>query len=668
MVNTRLAFNRTIAIVSISTFFSLPYSAQGSDDALSELKQMSLESLLEVDVTSVSKQSEKLWKSAAAVHVIDQEAIRRSGVTTIPELLRQVPGINVAKINSNSWAITARGFNGRFSNKLLVLMDGRSVYTPLYSGVYWDVQDTILEDIERIEVIRGPGATVWGANAVNGVINIITKSSKDTQGGYLAVRSGDEEQAGVDFRYGGEINPQTTYRVYGKGFERDGGEDASGVGTNDSWDGRQAGFRIDSEFTPVDIVRIQGDIYTGDSGQAITLRTGDVEDVADRSGGNLLFSWNHIIDDKSGFQLNSYYDRTERHDAVTSEERDTLDIDFNHFFPLNARNRLNWGVGYRYSRDNIKDVPGSSLTIDPLKKTSETWSGFIQDEIALVPDIWTATLGTKVEHNSYTGWELQPSARLAWTPDYETTIWGSISKAIRSPSRIESDYRVLIPGTPGLAIVGNTALQSEEMYALEVGLRKQLSKTFTLDAAAYYNRYDDLRSLEFVSTSPALTPPFFLPATSFVWVANQFSNKMRGTSYGLELSGDWRVQHNFHLKLGYSWHQLDLELEDSSSDTRSLATEDYSPSHQLTLQALWNISKNLELDTSIYYVDRLKNQDVPAYTRMDIRLGWQPSEDIETSLVVQNLLDERHPEFTFEEGIRPTEVERSIYGQVTWRY
>lgn len=642
------------------------FAAESAD--MQTLKAMDIEGLLELEVTSVSKKAQKLWGTAAAIHVIDQEDIRRSGATHLPELLRLAPGVQVSQINANSWAISIRGFNGRFSNKLLVLMDGRSLYTPLYSGVYWDSQDTLLSDIERIEVIRGPGATVWGANAVNGVINIITKSARETTGGYLEARAGSDERA-AGIRQGGPIGDHSDYRVYAKSFRQDAGAGYLGESAHDAWDSHQVGFRLDSEVTPLDTLRLQGDLYRGTSQQTLALQSGNRPDQAERSGGNLLLSWSRLLGEESGIHMQFFYDHTERRDRVTAETRNTLDLDFNHYFRPHARHQVNWGLGYRRSGDHQENPAGSSVTVSPTRRTSQTWSGFLQDEISLIEDRLSTTWGAKIEHNSYTGLEFQPSARISWTPDSSFTLWGAVSAAMRTPSRIESDFTLLIPGAPsGYALLGNPALHSEQVTSFELGLRKRLDSGMTLDSALFYNRHKDLRSIEFEATSAAGLAPYSLPASSPLWVVNRIGNGVYGDTYGMELSLDWQASDDWRLKAGYSWLGYDLKLRPWSSDTRSLAIAGYSPEHQLSLQSQWDLARNLEFDATLHYTGKLESLAVPAHTRIDLRLAWFPQPELETSLVLHNLLDDRHPEFTANEGLATSEQARRLYAQVRWNF
>jgi len=643
-----------------------PCAGESAD--MQTLKAMDIEGLLELEVTSVSKKAQKLWGTAAAIHVIDQEDIRRSGATRLPELLRLAPGVQVSQINANSWAISIRGFNGRFSNKLLVLMDGRSLYTPLYSGVYWDSQDTLLSDIERIEVIRGPGATVWGANAVNGVINIITRPAQETPGGYLEARTGTHEQ-GAGIRQGGRIGDHIDYRVYAKTFRQEAAAEADGSEAHDAWNGRQIGFRLDSEPTPLDTLRLQGDLYRGESQQTLALQSGNRPDQAQRSGGNLLLSWSRLLGEESGIHMQFFYDHTERRDRVTAETRNTLDLDFNHYFRPHPRHQVNWGLGYRRSGDHQENPAGSSVTVSPARRTSQTWSGFLQDEINLLDDLLTATLGAKIEHNSYTGLEFQPGARISWTPDSSFTLWGAISAAVRTPSRIESDFSLLIPGAPsGYALLGNSALHSERLTSYELGLRKRLENGLTVDGSLFFNRHKDLRSIEFEAVSVAGVPPYSLPASSPLWVVNRIDNGLYGDTYGLELSLDWQPSDDWRLKAGYSWLGYDLKLRPWSSDTRSLAITGYSPEHQLSLLSQWDFAHNLEFDASLHYTGPLASLALPAHTRIDLRLAWFPQRQLETSLVLHNLLDDRHPEFTANEGLAASEQTRRLYAQARWSF
>ena len=402
---------------------------------------------LDVQVSTVSRTESTVGRSAAAVFVVTNEMIRRSGARTIPDALRLVPGVQVARIDANKWAVTIRGFNGRYANKLLVQIDGRSVYTPLFAGVYWDVQDVVLEDVDRIEVIRGPGAAVWGANAVNGVVNIITKSARDTQGTFVEAGSGTEERSFSTVRTGGKLGQNAYYRIYGKWFERDRAGLPTGI-ADDEWRQGRTGFRIDWEPNGCDKLTFQGDAYGGTSGTANRIPDSlppdfqsTITDDSRVSGGNALLRWSRTIDAETDWSLQFYYDRTSRKAVTTGfqEDRDTIDLDFQHRFPLAPEHSLIWGFGYRNSKDSIRSSP-FYLQFYPSDRADDLFSYFVQDEITLREDLLYLTVGSKFEHNDYTAFEYQPTGRLLWTPDPRHSIWAAISRAVRTPSRAEDRY------------------------------------------------------------------------------------------------------------------------------------------------------------------------------------------------------------------------------------
>ncbi len=442
-----------------------------------DLGDASLESLMNMQVTSASKSPEKLAQVAAAMYVITQEDIRRSGGTSIAELLRMVPGLDVAQINGSTWAISSRGFNDRFANKLLVLIDGRTVYTPLFTGVLWDAQDTLLEDIERIEVIRGPGASLWGANAVNGVINIITKHPRDTQGGLVTAGAGDQERGFGAVRYGAKTGDSGFYRFFAKSFRRGASADALGQDAGDDWYMLRGGFRSDWTLTPRDSLTVQGDIFNGNSGQVVpeirSLAPVVVGNFPGRniiSGGDVLARWSRTISPRSETSLQVYYDRSDRDLIVFKELRDTVDVDFQHHLAVGARHDIIWGLGYRFTTDQTQ----GSLTVsfNPASRGDNLNSAFLQDEISLVPDRLRLTVGIKVEHNDYNGSSVQPDFRLLWTPHPAHALWGAVSRAIGTPGRANSDTRYnasVFPGPGGVPIMvfllGNPQEEAEEVWA-----------------------------------------------------------------------------------------------------------------------------------------------------------------------------------------------------------
>jgi iron complex outermembrane recepter protein len=466
-------------------------SAQ-SQGSLSSLKQLSLEQLMDVEVTSVAKKEQRVAETAAAIYVITQEEIRRSGVTSIAEALRFAPGVQVSRIDSNKWSIGVRGFGSRLSRSVLVLIDGRSVYTPLFAGVYWEVQDMLLEDIERIEVIRGPGGTIWGANAVNGVINIITKSASETQGLLATAGGGSEEKGFGSLRYGGKIGQDFSYRVYGKGFRRD-AQFTPHVSDFDDWQMGQGGFRGDWNLNKSNNLTIQGDIYGGTSGQRTAVSSLSapfstiVQKDADLSGMNLLSRWTRTLSETSSLALQVYYDRTFRREPTFQERRNTVDLDFQHRFKMTSRQELTWGLGYRYTRGDTDSV--STIVFAPVTRAVNLFSELVQDEIFLVVDRLRLTVGSKFEHNDYSGFEFQPTARILWTPVERHYVWAAISRAVRTPSRVEHDLTLtasLNPAFPMFArITGNKDFEAEKVLAYELGSRVQPTDRLSVDLAGF---------------------------------------------------------------------------------------------------------------------------------------------------------------------------------------
>ncbi len=637
-------------------YTALPYAA--TPQSIDDLKALSIAELLDVHVTSVSRRPQKASNAAAALFVITREDIRRSGLSSVPELLRMVPGVQVARIDASKWAVSARGFNGRYSNKLLVQKDGRTLYSPLYSGVYWDVQDTPLDDIERIEIIRGPGATLWGANAVNGVINIITRPAHATDGGLLTVDVGTQERDAT-LRHGGALGDSGSYRVYAKGFERDQGRFFSGKRAHDDWRNHQFGFRADIDLDDIDTLTLQGDLYDGSAGATIvegqTERTVD----SDTSGGNLLLRWTRQFDDDTGIELQTYVDYTDRRNWSLDVRRSTYDIDLQHYFSLGARHNLIWGAGLRHTRDHIHPIHGGVLTFDPQRREDTTFSGFIQDEITVVDDVLQLIVGSKIEHNDYTGWELQPNIRGLWNIDQHTTAWAAISRAVRTPSRVESD---VIIRTPFAVAMGDDDVDSERLTAVELGLRIRPAANLSFDLATFYNRYDDLFTVE----QTGLPGP---PPARF-----SFDNLMDAESYGIELAANWDLSTDWRMKLAYTGYTIDLDLRDASTDVEAERDNDRTPHHQLTLRSLFDLRHDLEFDTHLYYVDTPSHTDVSSYVRLDARLGWRVSRDLDLSLSGHNLLDSAHPEFVEfsgdadNQGLRSTQAERAILLQAKWRF
>jgi iron complex outermembrane receptor protein len=617
---------------------------------------------MNIEVTSVAKKEQKVSETAAAIFVITQEDIRRSGATSIPEALRLAPGVTVSRIDSNSWAIGVRGLASGFSRSLLVLIDGRSVYTPLFAGVYWDVQDTLLEDIDRIEVIRGPGGTIWGANAVNGVINIITKNAAETHGLLITGGGGSEEKGFGSARYGGTIGGNFNYRVYGKGFRRD-GQFTPHLSDNDDWHMGRGGFRTDWDFSEGNNLTVQGDIYRGKSGIRAQVSSFSapfsmvVEKDTDLSGMNLIGRWSRALSQTSDLALQIYYDRTFRREPAFHERRNTVDFDFHHRFKLTGHQELIWGLGYRYTKDDIESVP--TLVVSPEDRADNLFSAFIQDEIMLVEDRLRLTLGSKFEHNGYTGFEFQPSARISWTPARGHSLWAAVSRAVRTPSRVDRDIAASTAPDPALPIfgrlLGNKDFTSETVLAYELGYRVQPTERLFVDLAAFYNRYDDLFSVE--TGTPFLEPGRLI-------IPFEFDNKLKAQIYGFELAADWRWLDWWRWRFSYSHLHINLERKPGGNDTLTVRpSEGGSPQNQVAVTSYVNLPRNFELDGIFRYVDSLPGQGVGRYFNLDLRLAWHASKNIELALVGQNLVEGHHAEWS-----GGTEIQRGVYTKVTWRW
>jgi len=617
--------------------------AQQPDSTLSpdSLKKLSIEQLMSLQVTSVSKRPELLSHTASAVQVITQEDIRRSGASSLPEALRLAANLHVAQVDSRQWAISARGFTSTTANKLLVLIDGRTVYTPLFSGVFWDVQEVPLSDLDRIEVISGPGSTLWGANAVNGVINVITKDAKDTPGLLLTGGGGTEQQGFGTVRYGGALGSGVSYRIYGRGFGRDATTLANGQTAADDWHLGQGGFRMDWDRSSATRMSLQGDLYKSGIGQ---LTGGDIR----TSGGNVVAKWSHSISERSSFAAQLYYDRTHRDIPGTfGEDLDIYDVDLHHSARLGARHEVVWGLGYRLINDHVTN--SASLAFLPAHVARRWFTGFFQDEIALVPDRLHLALGTKIEHNDYTGFEIQPSGRLNWLLGPSRTLWVAVSRALRTPSRI--DRELFAPGQPPYFLAGGPDFQSEEALAYELGYRLQRG-ALALSLATFYSRYHGLRSLE--QTNPPQPTPLVI------------ANGQDGESFGVEATAQYRPSSRWRLSAGFTELRVHIWPNPGSTDTTRGASESRSPDRQLFLHSSVDLPARLRLDAGFRAIAGIANQQVPAYAELNVKLTWQPVPSVDLALVGQNLLHRRHAEF----GAATTRksVERGVYGAVEWRF
>ncbi|MDO9107022.1 MAG: TonB-dependent receptor [Methylovulum sp.] len=642
--------------------------AQAAPEA--EVADLSLEELMDIKIYSAAKKEQAMADTAAAAFVISQEDIRRSGATSIPEALRMVPGVQVAQINAHDWAIAIRGFNDRFSNKLLVMIDGRTVYSPLFSGTYWSAQDVVLEDIDRIEVIRGPGGTMWGANAVNGVINIRTKHSKYTQGGLVSAYGGNYQDGGA-VRYGGELGTEGTYRVYAKGKHHDDYLNALGQDAHDQWNAGQGGFRADYKLTPKDGLSFSGDMMEMAGDETIGLRSAIDNNMSQRTA-NALAKLTHQTE-RGEWYLQSFYSSDERNGYSINQLIDTFDIEFQHNMQAGKRNAMTWGLGYRLVADELSDFNG--VFFSPAQRTTQLFSLFLQDQFSMTDQL-KLTVGSKLEHNDYSGFEYEPNARLLWKPNENHSTWTSVSRAVRTPSRGFHDIRIdlyRIPAMPPFlpnatvgSIVGDAGFKSEEVTAFEWGYRGQMTQKLSFDIAAFYNIYDNLlSSYPKVVQSPGLTQNLSVMV-----------NGLEGESYGAELYANWKVTDSWRLQPGYTWLTVDTRTKNNAIDTAlGLKIEGSNPQHQFSIRSQLSLPHNIEFDTTVYYVDNLSNTavtqntgvNVANYTRLDLRLGWRPLKALELSVTGQNLLDDRHPEFVADDLVT-SQIPRSVYGKavVAW--
>jgi iron complex outermembrane receptor protein len=667
-VRRRIARAALLALLASLTLTA--WSWQSTD-----LTQESIQELMNIQVTSVSKTEQLLSQAASAVFVITPDAIRRSGATNIPDLLRMVPGVDVARINANTWAVSVRGFNARFSSELLVLMDGRMLYTPTFGGVYWDVLDLPLGNVERIEVIRGPGGSIWGANAVNGVINIITRKASETHGGLLVAGDGNVEQGFGTIQYGGRAGKSTDYRVYAKYLNQGQFPSLLGADGADGWRMLRGGFRSDSVLSSQDTLMFQGDLYSTREGTPTSEfvlipapASENVELLANLSGGFLQGVWSHKLSPHSETSLQLSYDVYQRNDQLR-EGRKTFDLDFQNNFSRWTRQNIIWGLTYRYSASQSDGTLGVSLV--PAGLSTQLFSSFIQDEIAIVPDRLFLTVGAKLEHNYYTGFGAMPSARVVWIPTQRRTLWAAISKTERTPSEGEAAIRVPVGEFPGpggipvlLTLFGNPHLHNVESIAYETGYRTMVSQQLSIDFAAYYSNYTHQETSEpstpFQVTTP--TPHLVLPLV--------FANLMNGETHGIEVAVNWKAADRWTLSPGYAFEQIHMHLAPTSQDTTSVSgAQGSNPVNAVQLRSNLALARGLAWDTSGYFVGRLSDPREPSYTRLDTRLSWTLGENIGLSLVGQNLLRDRHEEFVDSTGsAKSTLIKRSAYAKIEWRF
>ncbi len=664
---------RTWSFASLIAFLALPLqTAVASDVSNSEIKKLlslSLSELSNVTVTSVSKKSEPESEAAAAVYVITQDDIKRSGATNIPDMLRMAPGIVVTQSGSNNWTVSSRGFNDQFANKLLVLIDGRTIYSPLFSGVVWDSQDTMIEDIERIEVIRGPGATLWGANAVNGIINIITKNSKYSQGG-LATANYGNQFGSVSARYGVKAGDDSYIRTYAKYNDYSSQYLRGGADAGDSWRKQQAGFRSDLRASEQDKITIQGDIYSIDEDDRFTFPDLNSPVYASTSkgfklsGGNILLRWEQKQNKNSETSLQAYFDNASQKTSFFSDAANTVDFEFQHYWTGWDRQEFVWGGGYRFINDTNGDTASAQYALTPSTRNDDIFNAFIQDKIALIEKSVFLTLGSKFEHNDYSGFEVQPSARLSWLVDDNQTLWGAVSRAVHTTSRFGSDGRLsygIYPPTISVPLptlvqgTGNKNLDSEALTAYEVGYRIQPSKKLSIDVAAYYNDYNKLFAEE-------LGTPVIFPTYVYQPVISKSTNNAH--SWGGEIAVKYNVSSAWQLAGSYSY--IDLNVDDKASIAFKLVGK--SPKNMFNIRSTYLFENKLEMTNSLYSYSRLSSIDIPSYYRFDTKLSYPITDAVSVNLVGQNLLYTRHKEFTPFLYQTQEEIGRSMYAGVSYKF
>ena len=651
--------------------------AQTPDSSIADLSTLDLEELARVKVTSAARRPETLGNSSAAITLISREDIRRSGAANLPEALRLLPGLAVFQAGTRDWAVSARGFHQQSSNKMLVLIDGRVVYSPIFAGVFWEVQRVPLEDVDRIELIRGPGAALWGANAVNGVINVITRPAGETVGGFAGVTAGTNDQGQVDVRYGGSVGQRGAGRAYALASTEGGSDRPAGGSSEDDWQFGQGGFRADFNQGN-NLFTVQGDGYIGGGGQQLVLPAASppfvslADEDLEVHGGNLLGRWSRRFSPRSDLALQAYIDYAVRTQlSQFGRIRDaTIDLDFQHHFGLGPRHDVLWGLGYRRITDEVSGA--FPVAFDPPSRDVNLVTGFVQDEIAVIRDRLTVNLGAKFEDNSYTGFELQPTVRLLWTPSLRTTLWAAVSRAVRTPSRIDSDLRLVAqvidaPPITRIEALGSDTLEAEALMAYELGYRIVPDERLSVDVSAYYHDYNRLRSVAPglpVLDGDVLIAPFIV------------GNEAHARSYGGTVSATVRASSRWHIRTSYTYLNMTAGLEDGAlPGTIADINPGLNPSHQLAIWSSFDLPRNLEFDVMGRYVSELEGRpvagdEVEEYVQADARLGLALTPGIRLELIGRDLLSRRRIEF-FQSATNPGRggaIARQLRARLTWTF
>jgi iron complex outermembrane recepter protein len=656
---TRLGLMLILAAASPAA--AEPAAAAGPRD----LTELSLAELASVKVTTVEKKPETLEHTPAAISVITGDEIEASGATTVPALLRRAPGVHVARLDASQWAIGIRGFTNTVARAQLALMDGRSLYTPLFAGTYWDVQNPFLEDLDRIEVVRGPGGRLWGANAVTGVVNIITKHSRDTQGGLVVFGGGDQERGFGRARFGGRLGADATFRVYGSYFNRAGEQPEAD--RYDGWDMFQGGFRADWAPRASDTFTFQADAYSGQAGRRTTFATftapfvTTVVDDAGLDGGNLRARWSRSFSESRELTVQAYYDRTSRRELNFAEDRDTVDVEGQYRLAPHARGEIVAGLGYRISDGRTTSVP--TVAFVPADRTDHIYSGFIEGTLHVVPERLRLVLGTKVERNDYSELEVQPGARLMLKAGAGHSFWAAATRAVRTPTRFDRDLVLNVNAAPGQAvfvrILGEDTFETERAFVYEAGYRGRFLERLSLDVAGFYNRYPNLVSYE-------AGAPFAESGRLVVPLVT--ANGSRAKVGGAEVALDVRPVDRWLLRGAYAFLNMQVESPDAGASD----VEDSSPRHQVLLSSTTSLPGRVVVAALFRWVARLPTQALPAYSELDVRLRWRATDHVDVAVAGANLLHETHREFGSgalgARGAQPQTIRRSLHAQAVLRW
>jgi iron complex outermembrane recepter protein len=648
--------------------------------APSGLADQSLEELMNIEVVSVSKKAQRLGSTAASVFVITAEDIRRSGISVLPELLRLAPGVQVSRLSSGEWAIAIRGFNDEYSNKLLVLVDGRSVYNEFYGLVFWDTLNLPIDDIERIEVIRGPGAAMWGTNAVNGVINIINKSAKASQGGLIAGGGGSQATSTGAVRYGGEAAPGAFYRVGAQNTTYDPLQILSSASPSHGWVNHSGDFRLDWDISAKDSLLVSGGVYQSAVGAivpAATISSPNAPPADDRitsDGGNVTARWQHVYSDTSSIEAHFSCEHMLRNDPQSKFDLDVFDYGFQQHKQAGSRNDVIWGFSGR--QDSFHSTPTLALRLNPLNSSRDEVALFAEDEIALIPNKLSFIMGAQVSHTETIGYAIQPTARLLWTPTKSLSSWIAVSRAERTPSLSDRglDYYespITIPsGSPSIPsllgvvhVMGNPSAQSETVLAYEAGQRLQAAKQISFDVSTFYNIYQHLSSLS--TGAPALA---FSSGIPYLEIPVSYENDRHGESYGAELSTTWNATTRWRLLGGYNWLRAETHSAPGDASVDEVRTSSATPHHQWIARSNFDLTRTIQIDAALYYYAAMPQTGIPQHLRGDLRIGWRPSAKIELSIGVQDAFEANHLEYESTRFTQLSEVPRNFYGKVTWKF